>query len=82
MVALSSALSTAATGMAAAARRTASIALTVASPGGLDSLPQSVVDLDLSITEFTADAMVFKTADRMTGTLLDMLDTDRPGPRR
>jgi hypothetical protein len=77
MVGLSAVLSTAATGMAAAAQRTASIAQTVASPGGLDSLPQSAVDLGLNKLDFKADAMVFKTADRMVGTLVDMLDTDR-----
>ena len=39
-------------------------------------LPTELVNLKLSQTLYDANAMVLKTADQMTGNLLNMLDTD------
>ena len=39
-------------------------------------LPTEMVNLKLSQTLYDANAMVLKTADQMTGTLLNVLDTD------
>lgn len=40
-------------------------------------LPTELVNLKLSQTLYDANAMALKTADQMTGTLLNVLDTDR-----
>src|SRR5690348_458918 len=40
-------------------------------------LPTELVNLKLGHTLYDANAMVLKTADQMTGTLLNILDTDR-----
>lgn len=40
-------------------------------------LPTETVNLKLSQTLYDANAMVLKTADQMTGTLLNIFDTDR-----
>lgn len=40
-------------------------------------LPTELVNLKLGQTLYDANAMVLKTADQMTGTLLNILDTDR-----
>ena len=40
-------------------------------------LPTEMVNLKLGQTLYGANAMVLKTADQMTGTLLNILDTDR-----
>lgn len=40
-------------------------------------LPTEMVNLKLSQTLYDANAMVLKTADLMTGSLLNILDTDR-----
>lgn len=40
-------------------------------------LPTEMVNLKLSQTLYDANAMVLKTADQMTGTLLNIFDTDR-----
>lgn len=40
-------------------------------------LPTQLVNLKLGQTLYDANALVLKTADQMTGTLLNMLDTDR-----
>jgi len=39
-------------------------------------LPTELVNLKLGQTLYDANAMVLKTADQMTGTLLNILDTD------
>ena len=40
-------------------------------------LPTELLNLKLGQTLYDANAMVLKTADQMTGTLLNILDTDR-----
>lgn len=50
----------------------------IASPDGLDNLAQNAANLSSEKTSFEANALVLKMANRMTGTLLDILDTDRP----
>jgi hypothetical protein len=41
--------------------------------GAADDLPAAIVDTQTSALSFKANAAVFKTADRMMGTLLDTL---------
>jgi hypothetical protein len=48
----------------------------IAGPDGLDNLAQNAVDLSSEKNSFKADALLLKTANQMTGTLLDILDTD------
>ncbi len=40
---------------------------------GWDDLPAAIVDSKMSALSFKANAEVFKTADKMVGTLLDTL---------
>ncbi len=75
MSGLSGVMSTATAGLSAASQRLASAAQAIASPGGVGSLPQSVVSMDMAGQSFKADALVLKSADQMLGSLLDVLDT-------
>lgn len=40
---------------------------------GFDDLPAAIVDTKMSALSFKANAAVFKTADKMIGTLLDTI---------
>jgi hypothetical protein len=40
---------------------------------GWDDLPAAIVDTKMSELSFKANAEVFKTADKMTGALLDLI---------
>jgi hypothetical protein len=73
---ISSILSVAGNGLNTAAANFARTAQKIASPNGLDDLAQNAVDMDLEKTSFSANALLLKKADQMTGTLLDVLDTD------
>ena len=48
----------------------------IAAGGSTDDLAKNEVDLIGEKTQFKASALMLKTADRMLGNLLDVLDTD------
>ncbi len=64
------AISSASFGMMAASRQLDSTAASLAKGNPLD--PATVVNTVQAQTAFKANAAVFKTADKMTGALLDM----------
>lgn len=71
------AISSAAYGLKASANRFEKAAQKVvaasAPEASMDDLPAAIVDSKTSALSFKANAAVFKTADRMMGTLLDTL---------
>jgi hypothetical protein len=67
------AISTAAAGLTAAANRFDQAAQRVAAPQADDDFASAVVDTVEASVAFEADAAVIRAADRMTGTLLDIL---------
>jgi hypothetical protein len=73
---ISSLFSIAGNGLSSASYQMSKTAQQIAGPNGLNSLPQSAVDLTNEKTSFKADALLLKTANQMTGTLLNILDTD------
>jgi hypothetical protein len=73
---IGSIFSIAGNGLNTAAVQFARTAQQIAGPNGLDNLASESVDLSLEKTSFTASALLLKKADQMTGTLLDVLDTD------
>jgi flagellar basal body rod protein FlgC len=80
MSSISSTYSIAGNGLSAVSNQLASTAAKIASPNGLDNLVQNAVDLNTEKTSFKADTLLLRTANQMTGTLLDILDTaPRPG---
>ena len=76
MSSISSLYSIAGNGLNTASSQLASTAQKIASPNGLNNLAQNAVDLSNEKISFKADALLLKTANQMTGTLLDILDTD------
>jgi hypothetical protein len=78
MTGINSIMSTAGAGMAAAIQQVAAVSQVIAEPGGIDSLADSSVELELSRQSFIADAIVFKMAGNMLGTLIDVVDSNRP----
>ncbi len=76
MSSISSLFSIAGNGLNTAATNFARTASQIAGPDGLDNLAQNAVDLSVEKTSFSANALLLKKANQMTGTLLDVLDTD------
>jgi hypothetical protein len=73
---ISSIFSIAGNGLTTAAANFTRTAQNIARPNGLDDLTNNVVQMDLEKTSFSANALLLKKANQMTGTLLDVLDTD------
>jgi hypothetical protein len=73
---ISSLFSIAGNGLNAASNQLANTVQKIASPNGINNLAQNAVDLSGEKISFQADALLLKTANQMTGTLLDILDTD------
>jgi len=73
---ISSLFSIAGNGLNTASYQLVNTAQKIAGPNGLNDLTQNAVDLSSEKISFQADALVLKTANQMTGTLLDILDTD------
>jgi hypothetical protein len=76
MSSISTLFSIASNGLNSASYALANTAQKIAGPDGLNNLAQNAVDLSSEKISFKADALLLKTANQMTGTLLDILDTD------
>ncbi len=81
---LSSAFSTAASGLSSASSQLQATSRKIAAYGsgapGSNDLVQNIVDLTTEKTAFKADALALKTMNQTVGTLLDIFD-NQPGKR-